>query len=90
MVDDIMANNSMFFQFAFVLRKSDPTKKYTKLFLSRIKPQVLYEIVESNVWDDSQNGFVCEKFFKMTIGKESLFQYHRAQNQAATEPQVRG
>ena len=38
MIDDLLAENELFFQFAFMLRKKDPTCKYTKQFLSRIKP----------------------------------------------------
>ena len=77
MVDDFVAENELFFQFAYALRKKDPAQKYTSLFLSRVKPRVLYDIVASNVWSPELNRFVPleGKAFTMTIGQEVSFQY---------------
>jgi hypothetical protein len=69
-----MAQNDLFFEFAYILRKKDPSNIYTKRFLSRIKPQILYDIVISNVWSNELNQFIIDpsETFKMTIGNDIL------------------
>lgn len=49
-VDDLLFEKDVFFQFAHALRIKDHSEndKYTKAFLERIQPPLIYDIVLAN------------------------------------------
>lgn len=82
-----------FLTFAYELRKQDYDNSHTTLLLTNsIMPQILIDMVMSNVWDPSTGTMRCDqnRKFKILMGENNPIVYHKTPAKNVLErPQIK-